>query len=312
MSKKILIIQLRPGLGDLCMFLPRCHEVAKANPNHEIYLLTKENTKADQLLKYDPYVKNIFFIDKDKKKISFYTLYKFFKINKFKKVYSYQYGPKYLKYILLSKLTFVKELYYYGIFKKKEDMVKKSISANQLWLNINIEKFEGNLFLEKRTERSNKRIIIGLGASGDNKRWPIENYLELIQKLNHLSQFDFILAGGPGEKELINQITKLDIKGNFISLEKLNVEESVKEIDGSYFFIGNDTGFMHVSACLGIKTFCIYGDTPSEDSKYNKNIYPILPPGVKETYHKDLAMNKINTNYVYELILKELITITNF
>ena len=69
---------------------------------------------------------------------------------------------------------------------------------------------------------------------------------------------------------------------------------------------------MHVSACLGIKTFCLYGDTPSEDSKYNKNIYPILPPGVKETYHKDLAMNKIKSNYVYELILQELISITNF
>ena len=90
------------------------------------------------------------------------------------------------------------------------------------------------------------------------------------------------------------------------------MEESVKEIDGSYFFVGNDTGFMHVSACLGIKTFCLYGDTPSEDSKYNKNIYPILPPGVKETYHKDLAMNKINSNYVYELILQELIPIANF
>ena len=312
MSNKILIIQLRPGLGDLCMFLPRCHEIAKANPNHEIYLLTKENTKADQLLKYDPYIKNIVFIDKDMKKISFHKLFRFFKINKFKKVYSYQYGPKYLKYILLSKLTFVKELYYYGIFKKKEGMVKKSISANELWLNVKIEKFEGKIYLEKRTKRNNNRIIIGLGASGNNKRWPIEYYLELIQKLNHLDQFDFVLAGGPGEKDLINQITKLDIKGSFISLEKLNVEESVKEIDGSYFFVGNDTGFMHVSACLGIKTFCLYGDTPSEDSKYNKNIYPILPPGAKETYHKDLAMNKIKSNYVYELILQELISITNF
>ena len=105
-------------------------------------------------------------------------------------------------------------------------MVKKSISANQLWLNINIEKFEGNLYLEK--EQKKQRIIIGLGASGDNKRWPIEYYLELIQKLNNRGQFDFILAGGPGEKKLINQITKLDIKGNFISLEKLNVDNSVK------------------------------------------------------------------------------------
>ena len=46
--------------------------------------INKRNTKADQLLKYDPYVKYLF-IDKHKKKISFYSLFKFFKINKFKK-----------------------------------------------------------------------------------------------------------------------------------------------------------------------------------------------------------------------------------
>ena len=27
--KKILIIELRPGIGDLCMFLPRFHEIKK-------------------------------------------------------------------------------------------------------------------------------------------------------------------------------------------------------------------------------------------------------------------------------------------
>ena len=63
---------------------------------------------------------------------------------------------------------------------------------------------------------------------------------------------------------------------------------------------------MHVSACLNIKTFCLYGDTPSKDSIYNKNILPILPPGMSETYHNDLAMHKIKPEYVYNIIKEKI------
>ena len=49
MNKKILIIQLRPGLGDFCMFLPRCHEIALNNPNYDITVLTK---KIQKLINY--------------------------------------------------------------------------------------------------------------------------------------------------------------------------------------------------------------------------------------------------------------------
>lgn len=304
MTKKILIIQLRPGLGDFCMFLPRCHEVAKKNPDYDITILTKKNSKADQLLTYDPFIKNIEFIDKDDSKMNIFDLFKFIKKNNFEKVYSYQYGPKYLKYIILSKLCGVSEIYYYGIFKKKEGMVKKSIEANEEWLNIKINEFKGCIYNEKFNESLEKKIIIGLGASGDNKRWPIKFFIELIQNLNMKSKYLFILAGGGNEKEIIKEIVSTVSDANFYSLENSNVLDSIKKISDSFFFVGNDTGFMHVSACLNIKTFCIYGDTPSEDSKYNDKIIPILPPGVEETYHNDLAMIKIKPAYVLSTILK--------
>ena len=301
-----MIIQLRPGLGDLCMFLPRCHEIAINNPKFEIYLLTKKNTKAKQLLKYDPYINQIEYIDDEKNNKKLFKIFKFFLINKFKKVYSYQYGPKYLKYILISKITSVNEIKYYGIFKKKENMIEKSILANQDWLNITISKRHAKIYLNERNVKNNNKIILGIGASGDNKRWPTEYFIDLINMLNDFKNFDYILAGGPGEKNIINRITRTKIHGKFISLENLNVSESIKEIDGSLLFIGNDTGFMHVAACLDIQTFCLYGDTPSRDSEYNKNIIPILPPEMKETYHKDLAMNKILPNRVYSIIIEKI------
>ena len=305
MNKKILIIQLRPGLGDLCMFLPRCHEIAEHNKGYKIYLLTKQNTKAEQVLKYDPFISKIIFIDENKKKRSLLSLYRLFKNEKFSKVYSYQYGPKYLKYLFFSKITGVKDYFYYGIFKKKEDMIQRSIFANEKWLNIKIKNFSGKIFYPPPKEKYSNSVVIGIGASGDNKRWPLENFIEIIQELKKLRFEKFILAGGKGERHISEKIISQLAFINFINMENFNVEQCIEEISKCEIFLGNDTGFMHVSACLGLRTYCLYGDTPSNDSMYNSNIFPILPPGMDEVYHDDLAMDKITTERVIEIIKKD-------
>lgn len=305
MVNKILIIQLRPGLGDLCMFLPRCHEIAQNNKNAEITLLTKSNTKADLVLKYDPFISKIEFIDEKKKKKSIFFLYKFFKKNKFDKVYSYQYGPKYLKYLVLSKITGVKAYFFYGLFKKKEDMVQKSISANEKWLNIKIKYFSGKIYFPSPKTKYKLSVVVGIGASGDNKRWSVENFIETIDQLQKLNFKKFILAGGKGEKNIANKIMNKLSSIDFINLQDFNVEQCIEEISKCEIYFGNDTGFMHVSACMGLKTYCLYGDTPSNDSMYNSNIIPILPPGMLKVYHDDLAMNKITTKSVIEIIKKD-------
>jgi len=303
MTKKIIIIQLRPGIGDLCMFLPRCHEIANKHKDYELTILTKERTRAKYLLQHDPLIKNIQYLDTNGKKKDMTNLFKFFKNNKFQKVYSYQYGPKYLKYVFLSKITGVKEIFYYGVFKKKEGMVRRSILANEKWLDIKINDFIGKIYLQKKKRLPKKKIIKGIGASGDNKRWPTKRYIELIDNLSKYKDYKFLLAGGSGEKFIIKELINSLPKIKFQSLEKLNLMECMEEIQGALFFVGNDTGFMHVSACLNIKTFCLYGDTPSIDSEYNKNIIPILPPGKKIVYHDDLAMNEINVDLVLQNIL---------
>ena len=51
--KHILIIQTRPGIGDLCIFLSSMHQIAKKHPNSKITLITKKRSKADEILKDD-------------------------------------------------------------------------------------------------------------------------------------------------------------------------------------------------------------------------------------------------------------------
>ena len=82
----ILIIQTRPGIGDLCIFLSSMHQIAKKNENSNIFLLTKKRTQAKSILKDDNYIKNIFFIDRDEKNSKHSGIMGFFKLaNELKK-----------------------------------------------------------------------------------------------------------------------------------------------------------------------------------------------------------------------------------
>lgn len=289
------------------MFLPRFHEIFDKYPNTEITLLTKSRTKAKQLLKFDEKIHNIVFIDdtETQSKKNFKYLYNFYKTNKFNLVFSYQYGPKYLKYIFLAK-WFNSKVFFYGIFKRNEPMMKRAILSNQSWLNIKVKERTCKICIPNQAINKKKQIVIGLGASGDNKRWNIQNYISLIQYFKKY-EYQFILAGGPSDSSIINQIIDFFYDLNFTSLENSNLEQSIEIIKDASIHIGNDSGFMHICAGLGMKSFCLYGDTPSEDSIYNKNIVPIMPKGYSEVRHGDNAMHLITVENALTIIKKKLI-----
>lgn len=294
--KKILIIELRPGIGDLCMFIPRFHEIKQKFQKSHITLLTKTRTRAKEILKYDQNINQIEFIDEGGKKKNLIFLFSLFKKNKFDIVFSYQYGPKYLKYIFFSKI-FGSEVFYYGVFKKKESMMMRAIRSNEIWLNIKITERYAKIFIKNQNIHRKNQIILGIGASGDNKRWPTDYFCKLIEYFKG-KNYEFILAGGPGEKEIINSIKQFHYDIKFISLENYNLEDSLDIIKDAKYHFGNDSGFMHICAALGMISYCFYGDTPSEDSIYNDKIIPIIPDGFKRVDHGSHAMNLITVSKV--------------
>ena len=123
---RILIIQTRPGIGDLCIFLSSVHEISKNNPNSDITLVTKKRTRAKEILKHDSYINRIVFLDDDiyKNKKKFFTnlnyLKNFILKNNFSKVYIMHYG---IRYLLLCKFVGIKKIFSYPFLKKKDNIV---------------------------------------------------------------------------------------------------------------------------------------------------------------------------------------------
>ena len=305
---KGLIIQTRPGVGDLCMFLPYIQQIKEHNKDFAFTLVTKKRTAAKKILKYDQSINQIVYLEDEtiattKSKINnFFKLLNFIKKNNFSKIYIMHFS---IFWFLLAKISGIKNIYKYGILKKNVDIHLNALEQNKRWLQDPNLSSQTKIIYPQNNSKNNNQIIIGIGSSGPTKKWPTENYIELIKKIND-KNIKFYLAGGNNEIEnqIANKIIN-EIKENRIeSLCSLSIEEIMPIINSSKLYIGNDTGFMHLSAGLNIPAIGLFGDTPLSYAKYNKNIFPIIPENFKTVGHGSMAMNQITISQVLNEVKK--------
>jgi heptosyltransferase-2 len=305
---KGLIIQTRPGVGDLCMFLPYIQQIKEHNKDFAFTLVTKKRTAAKQILKYEQSINQIVYLEDEtiaitKSKINnFFKLLNFIKKNNFSKIYIMHFS---IFWFLLAKISGIKNIYKYGILKKNVDIYLNALEQNKRWLQDPNLSSQTKIVYPQNNSKNNNQIIIGIGSSGPTKKWPTENYIELIKKIND-KNIKFYLAGGNNEIEnqIANKIIN-EIKENRIeSLCSLSIEEIMPIINSSKLYIGNDTGFMHLSAGLNIPAIGLFGDSPLSYANYSKNILPIIPENFKTVGHNSRAINKITVNQVLNEVKK--------
>ena len=292
---KIGIIQTRPGIGDFCIFLPIVQQISKFY-NSKVTLITKKRSFARELTLDDPHIEKVIYI-KDKNNNS--NLYKHLRKEKFEYVFIFHFS---FRYYLISLVSGIKNIFYYGFFKQNVQITNYAKLKLSKWLNNKfINNYECKLFYKKQNNIDNSNnIILGIGGSGNNKKWDIVNYIDIIKKID-LNNNQIILAGGKFEMEDANFLISF-FKSNIISLCNLNLPDTLQYIQGSKLYLGNDTGFMHLSGALGVRSFGLFGDTPADYTDYNNLIIPIMPKSKKKITHGDNMMNEIYPEHVFEVI----------
>ena len=305
---KGLIIQTRPGVGDLCMFLPYIQQIKEYNKDFEFTLITKKRTSAKQILKYDPAVNQIVYLEDEILEITnskinnFFKLLKFIKKNNFLKIYIMHFS---IFWFLLAKLSGIKNIYKYGILKKNVDIYLNALEQNKKWLQDNNLSSQTRIIYPQNNSKNNNQIVVGIGSSGPTKKWPTENYIDLIKRINN-KNIKFYLAGGNNdiENQIANKIINAVKENKIESLCSLSIEEIMPIINSSKLYIGNDTGFMHLSAGLNIPAIGLFGDTPLSYANYTKNILPVIPEKFKTVGHNSMAMNQIKVDQVLNEVKK--------
>jgi len=310
---KVLVVQQRMGIGDMVIFLPYAHAISKKLQS-QVSLLVKKNSRAEQLCQNDKYIEDIIYLDRNKNNsgrhdgwLGFYKLLIEIKEKKFDKIFIFN-GS--LRFLLLAKLCGIKSILQYPLFTRKNNIVLTAKKFTEKFIDNTISTQpiiyldEGSVKKAKDKYNFNKNfkhICIGFSASGITKCWHVENYIKLANEINKKMPCKFYLAGGKNDHELFAKFLNSSIANYCVSFKDLSIQETLPIIKNCNIYIGNDTGWLHISSALGKRCLALFMDSPVlAYGKYSKNISVVVPEGETEktTSHNTRGKEKINFDYV--------------
>lgn len=135
-------------------------------------------------------------------------------------------------------------------------------------------------------------IHIGSGATKNLalRRWPVENYIETVRRLQAAKpELAILFVGGPGEKKDHEKIRAALGDGKVLFPETDTLLHAAALIGRCDLFLSADTSNMHLAAAMGVKNQIVI-ETPT----WNK---PIEPCGNPFTLVKNPAVAGRNLEY---------------
>ncbi len=110
----------------------------------------------------------------------------------------------------------------------------------------------------------------------------------------------FLATGSKKEEQLIlKKILDSDYKSRCVSIDKLELKETLPVIKNCHIAICNDSSFSHLSAALNIPTIVLITDTPLLYGSYSPRMYPIIPDGETTVEHNTLGKERINPEKIF-------------
>jgi len=176
----------------------------------------------------------------------------------------------------ISYLLRTKERYVLDTSKSKE----MTHRVEQLAALMNLDKVPNpRLWLSSETRAEANELvpkgglILGVGptANWGGKQWPAENFAEAVARLTTpdglFPDARVVIFGGPGEEAMASPLVeRLDADKTINLVGKTDVALAGACLNNCTYFIGNDSGLMHIAASVGVPTLGLFG--PSREEHY--------------------------------------------
>jgi heptosyltransferase-2 len=268
-----ILIELPTWLGDCVMATPAIENIVNFYNDVEITFIG--SFVSIEAMKYHPNVVKTVVLDK-----KYGSLYKTAKsLESFDAFFSFRssFRTKFLKFFVSanSKYQFDKNKYINcHQVKKYNDFVNDS-------LNINSNPGKLKLYNKNQSSELAQMPILGInpGASyGSAKRWYPEEFAKVASELS--SQYDIVIFGGPGEKDIAMDIEKSLIEKGVRNYQNLagntTIPGLINHISKLDLFITGDSGPMHVAAAFQVPTVAIFGPTKDDETSQWMNDKSII------------------------------------
>lgn len=273
---KVLIIQTA-FIGDVILITPLIREIKRIFVDAKVDVMVIP--QAANLLENNPNVSSIIKFDKRHKKLSaFLKTYKLLKQEKYDLAISPHssltsallmyfsririrvgFARWTSQYLLTDRLKHLK-----GVLKIRKNLHLLSPFTDED-LSVQTELFPTQEMLHGADEllkdikqKTKKLIAVAPGSNWFTKRWPLEHYNELVNKLV-TENYGVVFIGSPEEKGICDEILP---KTNSINLAgRLNLSESAAVVSLCDLMVCNDSGAMHIANAVQTDVFVFFGPT---------------------------------------------------
>jgi ADP-heptose:LPS heptosyltransferase len=134
------------------------------------------------------------------------------------------------------------------------------------------EKDFKDLFLERHNIADKEQVIaLAPGGVGDAIRsnriasqWPVQNYIELIQKFQSEGPVRIILVGGPDDRGITDRI--IEVCKGCLDATDLSLGDMASVLRRCNLFIGNDHARNSIAVAMGIPSVRVFNPTHSRPS----------------------------------------------
>ena len=309
----ILIIK-HGSLGDIAQASGAIQDISDFHKNDKVYLLTTKPYIV--LFKQNPYLEDVIL---DKRLSRFNLFYLFNLMRKLKKY-------KFIKIFDLqnsSRSSFYKKILFPNagnlIWSSSETTLPKDKSKDEFDKNPVLDRFKhqletsgikikktmfpdfdwacSNIENIKKKFDLNKYIILFPFCSPHLKikKWPYYNELIDLIKKKFNNEYKIVIAPGPNELNMKNDINAISILNENKSLSIVELATLIKD---SSFVVSNDTGPAHMAAHLDARGLALFG---SHTTAYKVSIERQNFKAIQVT-----DLNKLSPEKVFEYVIKSL------
>jgi len=302
-SGPTLIVQPLPGIGDMVWHLPHIHAIAATTIAGKVDILTKPRSQADRLLRADPQVGKILWLERESGRhaglggvLRLATALR--QGGGYQRVWILHGSAR---YALAAWLAGIPERLGYSVglqsllltvparLPPERRHAHPILRADALLdvLGIARGEKEPRLALDADTEQAvaarfatwpTPWIALGVGSSEAWKQWGAARFAELTLALNQRRAGSIFIVGGSAERSLAEEILVRVRDGGGVAVDAvaLPLEEVAALLARCRCYIGNDTGVLNMAAALGVSAIGLFGG--SAPLWHSRFIYPLLPP----------------------------------
>lgn len=320
-SQATLVIQPLPGIGDMVWHLPHLHALAQDSRDGQVSVLTKPRSRADLLLRADPAIDQVLWLERNPGKhdgfIGFWRLVRLLRQGNYERVWILHDSSRYHWAALLAGIP---QRFGYG------KGVQRYLQNSGIRLPKNAPKHpieKADLLIElhalPRTESEPRLcadpelvaavrqrfshvpkpwVALGVGSSEPVKQWGQERFAALARELRKAHDVSIVVVGGTAESVMVEWILEQSgSSGNRVfSAAGLPIDETAALLSLCALYVGNDTGFLNMSAALGVHAFGLFGGSPR--LRHSEHIHAIVAEHGREPDYGSPHMADISVDRV--------------